>query len=98
MAEKLKTLSYILFEDHACNEGAWMLGFHRYNTPGYIDCGSGWDDDQREEFQDNVLDKLGKYIHTFESYEFTYEVKTVKGLEAKLKKMGIARMEPEFID
>ena len=85
-------LHYILWDEGPIK----LLGFNRYKTPGYSDCGAGWDDEQREEFEEKVLNELSPWISTFEFTEFTYEIMKEDGLEAKLAEMGIGKQDPEW--
>lgn len=88
-----KDVKYILYID-SNNDDEYQLGFNRYNKPGYIDDGSGWDENERdEEFFEKVLSKLHDYVDMSESYTFSYAVHTLPGLEEKLKELGITRQE-----
>ncbi len=92
----MEKLSYILHEEEN-EKGLYLLGFNKFNTPGYIDDGSGWSDDDRDAFFDDVLEPLSDFIHTFECMEFTFEVHNLNGLEEKLAEMGISKQEPEWL-
>lgn len=88
-----KDVKYILYID-SNNDDEYQLGFNRYNEPGYIDDGAGWDENEREnEFFEKVLSKLHDYVDMGESYTFSYAVHTLAGLEDKLKELGIEKQE-----
>jgi len=83
----MKVLSYILFEDE---EGNPCVGFNKHNSPGFIDDGYGWTDEEREDFYDRFVYALG--LDEIGSFTFQFPGDEAE-LENKLIEMGLKSQE-----
>jgi hypothetical protein len=87
-----KTFNYIIYEDET-NPKTYYMGLNRFNTPGYIDDGAGWSDEEMESLEEELLHKIDEFIEPWETMSFTYFVHKLDGLREALNKLGLTEQE-----